>query len=291
MPYVHHQDFPVRHYECDMYGEVNHANYLRYMQEAAFGASAAVGYSPARYAELKLQWLAYETDIEYLAPLLYEDTVSVKTWVHDFRRVRSLRHYELTRNGQIVARASTDWVLIDLERMFPATIPQPVIDAYSGGDPVEPAPKRTPLPPAKIPETGLHTIERRVAWPEIDEAAHVNNAFYLSYAEDCEMQAMAAFGWPMPRIREELGAMPVVRRHQIEYKQAAVLDDMLTISTWLAAIDETTLLRHVVVRRAEDDKLINRVRVLREWVDLATGQPQPIPAVYRTALQANLVGK
>jgi len=290
MPYIHNQAFPVRHYECDMYGEVNHANYLRYMQEAAFGASTAVGYSPARYAELKLQWLAYETDIEYYAPLVYGDTISVKTWVHDFRRVRSLRNYELTRDGEMIARASTDWVLIDLERMFPATIPQPVIDAYSAGDPVETAPKRTPLPPAKIPEMGLHTIERRVAWPEIDEAQHVNNAFYLSFAEDCEMQAMAAHDWPLARVREE-SANLVVRRHQIEYKQAAVLDDILHISTWLAAMDETTLLRHIVVKRAEDGKLINRVRVLREWVDLESGQPQPLPTAYRDALSANLISK
>ncbi len=36
--------FRVRSYECDGYGHVNHANYLRYMQEAAFDASAAAGY-------------------------------------------------------------------------------------------------------------------------------------------------------------------------------------------------------------------------------------------------------
>ena len=41
---IHERAFRVRQYECDPYGHVNHANYLRYMQEAAFDASAAVGY-------------------------------------------------------------------------------------------------------------------------------------------------------------------------------------------------------------------------------------------------------
>ena len=41
MALTHERTFRVRHYECDSYGHVNHANYLRYMQEAAFDASAA----------------------------------------------------------------------------------------------------------------------------------------------------------------------------------------------------------------------------------------------------------
>ncbi len=34
MPYIHTCEFPVRQYECDMYGHVNHANYLRYIQHS-----------------------------------------------------------------------------------------------------------------------------------------------------------------------------------------------------------------------------------------------------------------
>ena len=49
MPMTHVRTLRVRHYECDPYGHVNQANYLRYMQEAAFGASAAAGYDLARY--------------------------------------------------------------------------------------------------------------------------------------------------------------------------------------------------------------------------------------------------
>ena len=49
MQHIHERTFRVRYYECDAYGHVNHANYLRYMQETAFDASAAVGYEIARY--------------------------------------------------------------------------------------------------------------------------------------------------------------------------------------------------------------------------------------------------
>ena len=62
---------------------MNHANYLRYMQETAFDASAVAGYDLDRYREIKRAWLVRETDITYLRPLVYDDRVIVRTWVLD----------------------------------------------------------------------------------------------------------------------------------------------------------------------------------------------------------------
>ena len=45
MPRIHDRTFRVRYYECDLYGELRSAGYLRLMQEAAFDASAAAGYA------------------------------------------------------------------------------------------------------------------------------------------------------------------------------------------------------------------------------------------------------
>ena len=81
MPAVHTSAFRVRHYECDLNGYLSHANHLRYMEEAAFDASAAVGYDKARYEAMGFLWLARETEIEYLLPIQYGDTVEITTWV------------------------------------------------------------------------------------------------------------------------------------------------------------------------------------------------------------------
>jgi acyl-CoA thioester hydrolase len=115
MPLTHTRTFRIRYYECDAYGHLNNANYLRYMQETAFDASAAAGYGPDRYAELNRIWLVYTTDIEYLRPLRFNDIVEVKTWVADFQRARSRRAYEfrLAGSDDLVARAHSDWVFLD----------------------------------------------------------------------------------------------------------------------------------------------------------------------------------
>ncbi|MBZ0277150.1 MAG: thioesterase family protein, partial [Anaerolineae bacterium] len=79
-PLTHTTTFHVRHYECDAYGHLNNANYIRYMEEAAFEASAAAGYPKARYEGMGFIWLARETEIEYLNAVHYGDRVEVKTW-------------------------------------------------------------------------------------------------------------------------------------------------------------------------------------------------------------------
>jgi acyl-CoA thioesterase FadM len=152
------------------------------MQEAAFDASAAAGYDMARYDELKRLWLVRETDVESLRPLRYSDSVQVKTWVADFRRVRSRRMYEmrLAGSGELVARASTDWVYLDTVTGRPATIPPEMIAAFFPEGMPEQSLPRERLPSAPPLPPGVFTARQRVTWRDIDGAQHVNNSNYLA---------------------------------------------------------------------------------------------------------------
>ncbi|MBC8170876.1 MAG: hypothetical protein H7X77_04370, partial [Anaerolineae bacterium] len=67
--FVHSTKFEVRHYECDAPGWLRPTAILGYMQEAGFGASAAVGWSAARYDAAGFHWFAYETGLVLLQPL------------------------------------------------------------------------------------------------------------------------------------------------------------------------------------------------------------------------------
>ena len=57
MPDIYECVFPMRYSESDAHDHVNHANCSRYMQEAAFDASANVGYDFATYEEMIRHWL------------------------------------------------------------------------------------------------------------------------------------------------------------------------------------------------------------------------------------------
>ncbi|MDX1993309.1 MAG: thioesterase [bacterium] len=287
MPYIHAREFRIRHYECDAHGRLSPAVYLSYMQEAAFDASAAVGYSAARYEQLGLRWLAYETEIHYHHPLHYGDTITLKTWVRDFRRVRSLRDYEFYRDGVLVAQASTDWVLIDMKAMFPAAIPQDIINAYSQGDPAIPAPPRPPFPPMLPVPDHAFTLQRRVEWRDLDAAQHVNNAVYVHFALDAERMALRTAGWEAGQLQAE-GVVFQPQQFQIEYKVAATLDDVLEITTWLADVDTSGGNRLFLIRRAADNKVLAKLRSRWQAIDAVSGHPAIMPATVYDALARSI---
>lgn len=291
MPLTHLRTFRVRYYECDPYECLNHTNYLRYMQEAAFDASAAAGYDLDRYEAIGHHWLVRETDIEYLHPLRYGDSVQVKTWVIDFRRVRSRRAYEFRSvgSGELVARAYTDWAFLDSATGRPAPIPPEMVAAFFPDGPPESVPPRSRFPTPPPPPPGAFQSRRRVEWRDIDPAQHVNNAIYLAYVEDCGVQAMATHGWPPSRIQAG-GAALVTRRHRLEYRQPALLDDELELVTWLSHVKQTSAVRHHTITRLGDGALLARARTYWDWVDAGAGQPAPIPAAFLEDLAPNTTG-
>lgn len=277
MAVVHTTRLAVRAYECDANGHLNNASYLRYMQEAAFEASAAVGYPTARYEAMGRLWLARTTEIEYLQPLYAGDEVEIRTWVADFRQVRSLRRYEFRRAGNeaLVAQASTDWVYLDRSTGQIVTVEPEVAAAYAGGDPVERLP-RTPFPAPPPAPAGAFTLRQRVEWRDIDAARHLNNAAYLNYIEECALHAAAHYGWDMQRIRSEGFAM-IARRHHIEYIQPALLADELNVTTWLYDLRRFSAMRHYAITRETDGVLLAQAQTCWIAVSLETGKPVRVP--------------
>jgi acyl-CoA thioester hydrolase len=279
MPLIYERTFRVRHYECDTTGYVTCFNYLNYMQEAAFDASAAAGYGMDRYATMDRYWLVRETDVEYLRPLRYGDSVQVRTWIVDFRWVRSRRSYELRKaeSGELVARASTDWVFLDTASSRPVSVPREMMAAFFPEGVPDRAPPRTRFPSAPPPDTGVFRLRRRVEWQDVDPAHHVNNAVYLAYLEECRLQAEAAAGWPQAHL-QEAGLAIRVGRYQIEYRQPALLGDELELATWVSDVKDTTAVRHSTVTRVGDGELLAQARMLWELTGPETGQPICIPA-------------
>ncbi|MBN1313223.1 MAG: acyl-CoA thioesterase [Anaerolineae bacterium] len=291
MPAVHHETFRVRYYECDAYGHLNNINYLRWMQEAAFAASAAVEYDFARYDEIGHLWLVRQTDIEYLIPLAYGEEVEIKTWVMDFRRFRSRRAYEFThvRTGQLAAKASTDWAYLNSETLRPTMIPKDMQRAFVPEGFPDKAPRRERFPTPPPPPANVFSIRRQVEWRDIDQMWHVNNAMYLAYIEDAATHVSEAHGWPMQRMTDA-GFGIIARQHCIEYLQPARLGDELEIATWYSIPRRVAATRHYTISRVDDGELLARAQTLWVWVDIKTGKPICIPEHFLDEFADNLAG-
>ena len=140
----------------------------------------------------------------------------------------------------------------------------------------------------------------RVRHYEADAVGHVNNAAYLHYLEQAAIEHSAAVGYPLGRYRE-MGALFIVRRHEIEYLRPASPGDVLEVVTWVAEIRGPRAVRAYEVYRygqaASDvgtiavppDSLLPAthvpaseplVRARTQWayVDLDSGRPLRPPA-------------
>jgi acyl-CoA thioester hydrolase len=289
MPAVHHETFRVRYTDCDALGCVHDLQYLRWMQEAAFGASTAVGYDLARYSSLGQVWLVRDTDIEFLRPLAYGDEVMVKTWVADFRRSHSRRRYEFFHagSGELAARAATDWVYVDVETLRPAAVPAAMQLAFCPEGAPEAGAPRVRFPDLPPPPPKVFSARLRVEWRDIDSMWHVNNAAYLGYLEEATSRLCEARGWPMERMLAA-GFSITTRRHRIEYRQPAKLGDELEAAAWFSDARQATALCHYTLRRIEDGVLLVRAHTRSVWVDLKTGRPIRIPPDFRAAFDDNL---
>jgi acyl-CoA thioester hydrolase len=298
MPLKYTRSFRVRYSECDPYGHLNNANYLRFMQETASDASTAAGYGEARYSEMGRVWLIRASAVEYLCPLRPHDRVEVTTWIADFRRVSSRRRYEFrlatpssgdphaqtpacdpgagASQKPLVASAYTDWVFLDAATGQPASIPEQLgRDFFPEGVPAS-FPTRKPFPAASPPPPGAFCMRREVNWSDLDMLRHVTNAVYMNYVTDCGFQALAACGWPWMRLAER-GIGVYIRRNHIQYFQPALPGDALHVTTWASNVRRSTAERHYTIRRAGDETLLAQAWTLSVWVSLETGQPVRIP--------------
>jgi acyl-CoA thioester hydrolase len=265
MPAIYRMTSRVRTYECDAYGHLNNVNYIRLMQEAAIEASAAVGWDMARYAAVGQHWLIRETDIEYLRPFLYGDTIEITTWVEDFRRVRSRRIYEFRKEGEteLYARAVTDWVYLDRQTKQLAAIPESMIADFAPDGDVAVGTPRTKFPAPAAPASEVFTLRKRVEWRDIDMEGHANNAAYVGYLEDLSTQVGRHYKWPMQRLIDS-GTIIILRQLRLVYHQPAYMDEEVDIQAWLSDMRRVSVVRHYRMERVGDGALLAQARGL--WV-------------------------
>jgi acyl-CoA thioester hydrolase len=120
----------------------------------------------------------------------------------------------------------------------------------------------------------VHTITVQSA--DIDELGHVNNTVYLRYVEDVTRAHADHIGMGLEGMRAN-GAVPVARKHVIQYHRGAVLGDQLEVSTQITVANGPRAGRHNEVRLVRDGALLVEVDSDWVWVDPVRLRPRAAP--------------
>ena len=274
----------VRHHELDPFGRVHPAVYLRYLAHAAFEASAAAGFDAAWYAAAGAVWLVRRSTFTVLCPTTAGEELEIRTWVEDFRRVRSHRRYELRgADGRLRLSALTDWVYVDRASGRPRRVPREMEDAFRLGasGPQERDGWYAPPPPPR-PARATHQV--RVY--EIDSLGHVNNAVYLDVVAQAAFEAIEQAGWPLARLVSD-GTVPLLTGGDLEYREAARYGDRLETTTWFGSLGDTMNV-HQHVARAGDGRPVLRASSRWRWVHPLSGEVTAAPDGLVAALDGSL---
>jgi acyl-CoA thioester hydrolase len=116
-------ELSVRFAETDAQGVAHNANYLIWFEVARieYLARYAGGYKSIQ--ESGFEALTTESHVRYLAPIHFDDRLTIHTRCHDVRGARFRYEYVVERAGRIVADGWTQHAVVDRETMRPTRVP------------------------------------------------------------------------------------------------------------------------------------------------------------------------
>jgi acyl-ACP thioesterase len=150
------------------------------MQETANRQCESSGLPLEKLRDEKgLAFILGALSINIYKPLHAYEEIEVRTWCKEAKSYIFMRYFEILRGGELIAEASSTWVLIDLntKNMVRACNYDFFGDKFYYDEPVDPSillPKARISKDAAMREVG----KRKIMYSDIDYNMHMNNTHY-----------------------------------------------------------------------------------------------------------------
>ena len=208
----------VRFSEVDATEKLTLPAVVNYFQDCTTFQSEELGRGIEALKAIGKGWILSAWQIEVNRYPKICEKLKIDTWATTFDGIYGNRNFRLrTENDEVLARANSIWVYMDLVKGRPLRPDQDVISAYEIDPPLdmEPVSRKIALP---------KELEEREAFPvlrhQIDVNNHVNNCQYIQMALE---------------VLPECGRAKKIR---VEYKKSAVYGDKIVLKK---AVEESRI--------------------------------------------------
>ena len=116
----------------------------------------------------------------------------------------------------------------------------------------------------------------KVYYEDTDAGGVVYYANYLKFLERARTEALVSLGFNNKKIKNEFGALIIVKSCNIEYKKSAHLEDELNIRSFVKSVTKTSFSMSQFISRKDD--LIVEAKVHLVFINEA-GKPIKIPDI------------
>jgi len=114
----------------------------------------------------------------------------------------------------------------------------------------------------------------KVYYEDTDAGGVVYYANYLNFLERARTEALVSLGFSNKKIKDEFGALIIVKSCSIDYKKSAYLEDELNIRSFVKSITKTSFFMNQFISRGED--VIVEAKVHLVFLN-SKGKPMRIP--------------
>lgn len=99
----------VHYHETDKMGITHHSNYIKWMEEARIAFLDSIGWGYAQMERDGILSPVIGVECQYRHPTTFDDTVSVQTYVEEFKGVKLVIGYTMTdqESGSVVLTGKT----------------------------------------------------------------------------------------------------------------------------------------------------------------------------------------
>ena len=125
---VSEEKIRVRYDEVDKMGYLYHGNYAGYFHVGRTELLRKLGISDKQLESQNLILPVIEMNTKYLKPVLYDEIITLKTYLNELPKTRIKFYYEIfNEKGDLVNEANSSLVFVDNYKRKPMRIPQNIL--------------------------------------------------------------------------------------------------------------------------------------------------------------------
>ena len=130
--------------------------------------------------DLNGSWIIYQWDVDiHDMPERFDD-LTIQTYHTYTRKFYAFRNYDVFKNGELIVRAKTKWLLVNPEKKLPMRISDELGVIYGREDGYDIVEKDLELIDGDYKKCGEYTVRKT----DIDYNYHANNARYIEWIEN-----------------------------------------------------------------------------------------------------------
>ena len=179
---VFRKDFEIHSYDTDTTRQLSFMALADFLQDiASFHADELrLGYE--YLLTEKKAWVLRQLKIKTYGRAWWKDAVTIETWPKAPDRLLAWRDFMVFDSaGNAIARATSAWLLIDLEQRRPVRMDPEMFEKYHFRQENVFTEKPPSMPKM---ETGTKLYETKVRYSRLDMNDHVNNVVFIGWVTD-----------------------------------------------------------------------------------------------------------